>query len=40
MSDRILIMCEGKVTGELNRSEATQETILKMAMAKAIRVTE
>ena len=34
MSDRIVVMCEGKVTGELERSEATQEAILKMAMAK------
>ncbi|MFV0528748.1 MAG: sugar ABC transporter ATP-binding protein [Lachnospiraceae bacterium] len=34
MSDRIITMCEGKVTGELNRSEATQERILEFAMAK------
>ena len=34
MSDRILVMCEGRVTGELNRAEATQEKILELAMAK------
>ena len=31
MSDRILVMCEGKVTGELSREEATQERIMHMA---------
>lgn len=31
MSDRIIVMCEGKKTGELLRGEATQETILKYA---------
>jgi len=31
MSDRIIVMCEGKKTGELLREEATQETILKYA---------
>ena len=35
MSDRIVVMCQGKVTGELNRTEATQEGILKYAMAKS-----
>ena len=34
MSDRILVMCEGRVTGELSREEATQEKILELAMAK------
>ena len=34
MSDRILVMCEGRVTGELSRAEATQEKILELAMAK------
>lgn len=37
MCDRIVIMCEGKVTGELNRGEATQELILKSAMAKSLK---
>ena len=31
MSDRIYVMCEGKITGELNRAEATQEEIMKLA---------
>ena len=34
MSDRIIVMCEGRVTGELSREEATQEKILELAMAK------
>lgn len=34
MSDRIIIMCNGKVTGELSREEATQERILEFAMEK------
>lgn len=34
MSDRIYVMCNGKVTGELNRGEATQELILEFAMEK------
>ncbi len=31
MSDRIIVMHEGKITGELSRQEATQETILELA---------
>ncbi|MCR4627679.1 MAG: sugar ABC transporter ATP-binding protein [Treponema sp.] len=31
MSDRILVMCNGRITGELSREEATQEAILKLA---------
>ncbi|MDY3249489.1 MAG: sugar ABC transporter ATP-binding protein [Candidatus Choladocola sp.] len=34
MSDRIIIMCNGRKTGELNRDEATQEGILELAMEK------
>ncbi len=34
MCDRIYVMCDGRLTGELNRSEATQELILELAMAK------
>jgi ABC-type sugar transport system ATPase subunit len=34
VSDRIVVMCEGRVTGELSREEATQEKILQLAMAK------
>lgn len=35
MSDRIIVMCNGKVTGELSRQEATQERILEFAMEKS-----
>lgn len=31
MSDRIYVMCEGRVTGELKREEANQEEIMKLA---------
>ena len=31
MSDRIMVMCEGRVTGELDISEATQENIMTYA---------
>ena len=31
VSDRIIVMCDGRVTGELSRQEATQEKILKLA---------
>ena len=34
MCDRIVVMCEGRVTGELSRDEATQEKILELAMTK------
>lgn len=35
MSDRIIVMCNGRVTGELSREEATQERILEFAMEKS-----
>jgi ribose transport system ATP-binding protein len=31
MSHRIIVMCEGKITGELSRNEATQERIMTCA---------
>ena len=31
MSDRIVIMCEGRITGEIDISEATQEKIMSYA---------
>ena len=30
-ADRIIVMCDGRVTGELTRQEATQEKILTLA---------
>jgi ABC-type sugar transport system ATPase subunit len=32
MSDRILVMHEGRITGTLNREEATQEKIMALAV--------
>lgn len=34
MIDRVYVMCEGRVTGELSRAEATQEKILELSMLK------
>ena len=31
MSDRIVVMCNGRISGELRREEATQEKILRYA---------
>ncbi len=31
VSDRILVMCDGRITGELSREEATQEKVLTLA---------
>jgi ribose transport system ATP-binding protein len=31
MSDRIIVMCEGRKTGEIDISEATQENIMQAA---------
>lgn len=31
MSDRIVVMCEGKVTGELDISDANQNNIMRLA---------
>lgn len=34
ISDRIVVMHEGKITGELSREEATQESIMKLAIGE------
>lgn len=34
MCDRIYVMCEGRITGELSAENATQEEILKLSMLK------
>jgi ribose transport system ATP-binding protein len=31
MSHRVIVMCEGRITGDLDYSEATQENIMKFA---------
>ena len=38
MSDRIVVMCEGRVTGELDISEATQESIMTLATKREVGV--
>jgi len=35
MSDRVLVMCEGRLTGEFSRADATQERIMHAATATA-----
>jgi ribose transport system ATP-binding protein len=37
MSDRICVMCEGRITGVLERSEATQEKIMSLATQHAVK---
>ncbi len=36
MSDRVVVMCEGRVTGELDISEATQEKIMTFATKREV----
>jgi ABC-type sugar transport system ATPase subunit len=31
MSDRVVVMCEGRLVGEVSRKNATQENIMKLA---------
>ncbi len=31
IADRIIVMCDGRITGELMTAEATQNSIMKMA---------
>jgi len=32
--DRVLVMCDGRITGEVNRAEATETTLLQLALPK------
>jgi ribose transport system ATP-binding protein len=34
MSHRIIVMCEGRITGELGTKEATQERIMQCATSR------
>ena len=34
LCDRILVLCEGRVTGELGRGEATEQRIMELATAR------
>jgi ribose transport system ATP-binding protein len=36
MSHRILVMCEGRITGELSAAEATQEAIMTLATQRSV----
>jgi inositol transport system ATP-binding protein len=36
MSDRIIVMHEGKYSGELSREEATQEKVLQLATGQDV----
>ncbi|MGL4651744.1 MAG: hypothetical protein ACRC1H_20215, partial [Caldilineaceae bacterium] len=38
MSHRIVVMCEGRVTGELTAAEATQEGIMRLATQRSVMV--
>ena len=37
MSDRILVMADGEIVGEVSRAEASQERVLELASIKARR---
>jgi ABC-type sugar transport system ATPase subunit len=36
MSDRVLVMCEGRLTGHFGRAEATQEKIMAAATTPSL----
>ncbi len=36
LSDRIVVMHEGRITGCLNRSECTEENVMRLAMGKSL----
>ena len=36
MSDRVIVMCEGRVTGEMDIAEATQENIMTYATKREV----
>jgi ribose transport system ATP-binding protein len=38
LSNRILVMCEGRITGELTSAEATQEKIMRLATQRTVMV--
>ena len=40
MSHRIIVMCEGRITGELSSEEATQEAIMRLATQRSGIVSE
>ena len=40
MSHRVIVMCEGRITGELEIADATQEKIMKYATQRGVIVRE
>ena len=38
MSDRVMVMCEGRVAGVLSREEASDEAVMKLAVGVRIRM--
>jgi L-arabinose transport system ATP-binding protein len=34
VADRVLVMCEGKITGEVRYGKATESSVLEMALPK------
>jgi ABC-type sugar transport system ATPase subunit len=38
MSDRIVVMCDGSLVGEINRADATQEKIMELATRFSVEV--
>jgi len=40
MSHRVVVMCEGRVTGILSAAEATQESIMKYATMRSETILE
>ena len=34
VSDRVIVMCEGKITGELDKGELTQANVMRLAITK------
>jgi len=38
MSHRVIVMCEGRITGELTSAEATQEKIMKFATQREVAI--
>ena len=36
MSDRIYVMCEGRITGEVQKKDFTQERLMKLAIGEVI----
>jgi ABC-type sugar transport system ATPase subunit len=40
LSDRILVLCEGRLTGHFTRAEATEQRIMEAATARSLSLGE